>query len=521
MTVDRFARLSTGMKMLFILSLALLPLGLIAMLASLQSARSNRNDRQAEAGLIAAASARELTSAISRGTGALRGALDTLNAAPFDVATCRRVFGVASRAQRWRTHFAVFDTKGQRICATTGFSQLAASPPTSESGVDARVVESERTIRFDIVDRATGLVGAGELPEASIAEIVRPPVTAGSYGVVIRQGDADITISRAKRASRLNALVTGYGPVANGQLSLELTINATPVRAIEVLMVLLPILMWIFAAGIGWFVVDRLLVRPLGAMQRAISGFRVGEGQLTIPPMLTPSHELRGLGDAFTSVTKRLAEHDAELEQALARQTLLTREVHHRVKNNLQVVASLINLHARGAVSDDAAAAYAAIQRRVDALSVVHRNHFAELEENRGVGLRALIGELAANLRATASPAATNLHIALDITPAFASQDVAVPIAFLITEIVEMAMLCAPTSGVTIRLRPAEQPLRATLTILAPGLSDDACQAHAAAGRFNRVTEGLSRQLRAKLARDDATGSFEIEISVAAPQPGD
>jgi two-component sensor histidine kinase len=509
------------MKMLFILSVALLPLGLIAMLASLQSARTNRHDRENEAGLIAAASARELTSAINRGTGALRGALDTLDAAPFDVATCRRVFGVASRAQRWTTHFAVFDMQGRRICATAGFSQSAATAPTSESGVDARVVESARTIRFDIVDQTSGLVGAGELPESSIADIVRPPVTAGSYGIVVRQGDADITISRAKRASRLNELVTGYGPVANGQLSLELTINTTPIRAIEVLMVLLPILMWIFAAGIGWFVVDRLLVRPLAVMQKAIGSFRVGEGQLQIPPMLTPSHELRGLGDAFTTVTRRLAEHDAELEQALARQTLLTREVHHRVKNNLQVVASLINLHARGAVSDDASAAYAAIQRRVDALSVVHRNHFAELEENRGVGLRALVGELAGNLRATASPGAANMPILLDIAPVFASQDVAVPIAFLITEIVEMAMLCAPTGSVTIRLKPAAEPLRATLTIVAPSLTGELCRTHVAAGRFNRVTEGLSRQLRAKLTRDDAAGSYKIDISISAPLPGE
>jgi two-component sensor histidine kinase len=520
MTVTRFGRLSTGMKMLFILSVALLPLGLIAMLASLQSARSNRHDRENEAGLIAAASARELTSAISRGTGALRGALDTLNAAPFDAATCRRVFAVASRTQRWVTHFALFDRNGQRICATPGFSDLPATAPTAESGVDARVIESARTIRFDIADRKSGLVGAGELPEASIAEIVRPPVTAGSYGVVVRQGDADVTVTRAKRASRLNALVTGYGPVANGQLSLELTINATPVRAIEVLMVLLPILMWIFAAGIGWFVVDRLLVRPLAAMQKAIVGYRVDDGPLRIPPMLTPSHELRELGDAFTTVTKRLAEHDSELERALARQTLLTREVHHRVKNNLQVVASLINLHARGAVSEDASAAYAAIQRRVDALAVVHRNHFAELEENRGVGLRALVGELAGNLRATASPGAADMPILLDIAPAFASQDVAVPIAFLVTEIVEMAMLCAPASAVTIRLRATDKPLRATLTILAPGLTNEVCHAHPAATRFNRVTEGLSRQLRTQLVREEETGRFEIEVSVSAPISG-
>lgn len=72
------------------------------------------------------------------------------------------------------------------------------------------------------------------------------------------------------------------------------------------------------------------------------------------------------------------------------------------MKNNLQVISSLINFHARGATGPEAMAAYASIQRRVDALAVVHRHHFAELEDNRGLNLRTMIGELAANIRATA-----------------------------------------------------------------------------------------------------------------------
>ena len=82
------------------------------------------------------------------------------------------------------------------------------------------------------------------------------------------------------------------------------------------------------------------------------------------------------------------------------------REVHHRVKNNLQVVASLLNIHGRSAEHARRARAYAGIGRRVGALSIVHRNHFAEMEENRGISLRPLLTELAAELRASAPEAA-------------------------------------------------------------------------------------------------------------------
>jgi two-component sensor histidine kinase len=130
-----------------------------------------------------------------------------------------------------------------------------------------------------------------------------------------------------------------------------------------------------------------------------------------------PAAEIRELGETFRAISRTVAIHEAGLAEGLVRQTKLTREVHHRVKNNLQVISSLINFHSRGATSPDAATAYASIQRRVDALAVVHRNHFAEMEENRGLNLRTMIGELAANIRATAPEDNAGLGITLDVEP--------------------------------------------------------------------------------------------------------
>src|SRR5205823_621059 len=96
-------------------------------------------------------------------------------------------------------------------------------------------------------------------------------------------------------------------------------------------------------------------------------------------------------------------------------QRRLVREVHHRVKNNLQVIASLLNIHGRSAGGAEARAAYAAISRRVGALAIVHRNHFAEMEENRGIALRPLVTELAAELRATAPDTARGMLIDIDL----------------------------------------------------------------------------------------------------------
>jgi two-component sensor histidine kinase len=182
------------------------------------------------------------------------------------------------------------------------------------------------------------------------------------------------------------------------------------------------------------------------------------------------------------------------------------------VKNNLQVVASLLNLHSRGSPNEEVAAAYASIQRRVDALAVVHRNHFAELEENKGVALKSLISELAANLRATAPASAANMAIRLDLESFHSTQDVAVSVAFLITELVEYAMFRGAES-VTVSLRRAAES-SATLTVESDRLSDSDGEDDALSDRFERIVAGLSRQLRSVMNRDAETGRYAIGIAV-------
>jgi two-component sensor histidine kinase len=278
--------------------------------------------------------------------------------------------------------------------------------------------------------------------------------------------------------------------------------------------------MWAAAAVIGWVVVDQLVLRPLAQLQRAVVGYRPGAEMMELPRFTTPSQEIRALGETFQATARQLVQREAELEEGLNHQVRLTREVHHRVKNNLQVVASLINLHSRG-TTGDVANAYASIQRRVDALAVVHRNHYAELEENRGVALRSIIAELTANLRGTAPPTASRMTITLDMIPAFITQDVAVPVAFLVTEIIELAMAHNAAGSIAIALTPEDSPDRALLSIMAPGLAQAVRENDPNHNRFERIVLGLSRQLRSHLDYDAEAGRYSIVVAIIPPIPDD
>lgn len=273
--------------------------------------------------------------------------------------------------------------------------------------------------------------------------------------------------------------------------------------------------MWFAAAAIGWFVVNRLLIQPLVALRRAVAAYHPGEVLEPMRRIRTPAQEIVALGETFREISEDVATHEAEMAEGLETQRKLTREVHHRVKNNLQIIASLISLHARAAHEPEAVEAYASIQRRVDALSVVHRNHYAELEEHRGVGVRSLVSELSASLRGTAPAEARRFGIQIDSDNLHISQDVAVPIAFLLTELVELAMLSDPKTGmrITVQLEPGRED-RAILHVSSPALRASDTMGERIEERYGRVLTGLSRQLRAPLDHDPVAGDYAIAITV-------
>ncbi|WP_318245987.1 sensor histidine kinase [Sphingomonas sp. R647] len=297
-------------------------------------------------------------------------------------------------------------------------------------------------------------------------------------------------------------------------LQLQMTVPSAPVTSSAIIAALSPFLMWFLAATIAWFVVDRLLIRPLRQLRTTVGAYQPGELIDPVAGSDIPAQEIRALGDTFRELSQTVQLHERDLAEGLSRQTKLTREVHHRVKNNLQVIASLINFHARVAVAPGALDAYASIQRRVDALAVVHRHHYAGFEDTRGIEIRSVIGELASNIRATA-PDGNAVGIMLNIEPLLVSQDAAVAVSFLITEIVELAMLASPGAQINISTQTdAAKPDSATLRISSPALGDSPEFASLYEHRYGRVIGGLVRQLRSQLHHDPLIGAFELTIAI-------
>ena len=394
-TADRFARLPTAAKLLLILTAILLPIGIALALIGEAGMRSANQAITGQAQDRARATARSVESLIARNALALR---VTANAA---LATgpsgaCDRMRNALAVAPGVAQRFALEAADGSPLCSVGEIGDAAELETVAPGAIVVAILPSgdALAVRTGVIGgMATGVVPLDELRDAAFHSEAQPSF------LRLESGERRLDIIEARR--RAGLLVTEW-PIAGEGLTARIGIAEKPIAAIDRLILALPLLMWIAAVLIAWLIVNRLLIRPLRKLEAAIIDYQPGQAGAELPRNLGPALEIEALRDAFVRAIERVEVSEHQSSEALEGQRRLVREVHHRVKNNLQVVASLLNIHSRSADTPDVRAAYAAISRRVGALSVVHRNHFADVEESRGIALRPLLTELAAELRVSA-----------------------------------------------------------------------------------------------------------------------
>lgn len=262
---------------------------------------------------------------------------------------------------------------------------------------------------------------------------------------------------------------------------------------------LLPFTAFAIALGAVWIVAERVVVRWLSYLDRIAAIY--ARGRFTVRPVQAERAppEVRALAHTLDVMAETIAGRDHALRDSLAQKDALMREIHHRVKNNLQVIASLLNMQQRALTDPAAREAISDTRQRIGALALIYRALYQGPDLKR-VDLRSFLEELLAQIIAFQGSNAATVRSDLQADELVVDPDKLAPIALFAVEAISNALNHAfgPDGG-SLHVRFTLEAEEGVLEI-----SDDGGKSRPA-----EMAEGVGRTLMTAFARQ-LRGSCEI-----------
>jgi PAS domain S-box-containing protein len=245
--------------------------------------------------------------------------------------------------------------------------------------------------------------------------------------------------------------------------------------------------------------------------------------RLTVLAYANPIHDeagrLLGAVNVLVDITER-KQAEAQLQASLHEKEVLLKEVHHRVKNNLQVIASLLSLQSDQLKDHDAIALFEDIQNRVKSMALIHESLYRTGDLAR-FNFAGYIESLSSHLFQSYAGEASGIRLHMELDDLAFDVDTAIPCGLILNELLTNALKYAFPDGrsgdIYIMLRADAEHVRLSVRDTGIGFP---------AGVDFRNTESLGLQLIGMLSEqlggtltlmgEDGT-TFTVSIPFSAP----
>jgi len=271
-----------------------------------------------------------------------------------------------------------------------------------------------------------------------------------------------------------------------------------------------------------WLGADRWCVQPL----RYIRDFadRVARGDdMKLEPKRRWGPELSSVGEGVRAMAAAIASREAELRAGLEQRDHMLREIHHRVKNNLQMISSLLNLQAGEIRSPRIRRFFGDAQNRVLTLSILHR-HLYERSSWALVDFQQFISDLVRQISVgRRNPDRPQPRYQIRAPIMAVGPDIAIPIGLIVTEAVSSALNRSfeNATPAEIRIEAADREGTVELTIEDNGAGRGGSFGSDGRGGFGlTLIRGLAMQLggEAQISVREGGG---MRVAVTFPMPQD
>lgn len=163
---------------------------------------------------------------------------------------------------------------------------------------------------------------------------------------------------------------------------------------------LMPLLAWFLAFSAMMLVSERIVIRWLNYLERVAAIYARGRFSVRPVQAMNAPSEIRVLARTLDDLAESIVTRDAALTASLEEKDALMREIHHRVKNNLQIISSLLSMQQRALTDPASKAAVGDTRQRISALALIYRTLYQSADlryADARIFLTELVGQLVAS----------------------------------------------------------------------------------------------------------------------------
>ncbi len=559
MTHDRWYN-NLRVLIVALLTLALLPLGAVAIYQTNQVAK--KAERNAQLALLAitgdAAKAEELL--IERAFGAARVFATVAEEYITDPSRCTEDFGRFVDKDPRYSFIGILPISGLMTCSSNGIDYDFSTYP----GFDQRVREQTPSIEvntqaplsgtsvfivsepYEVAGEFAGFVsisiphtGLPTTPETLRELGLEELMTVNSEGKVLtarseldeaaRELPSDENLDRLLTAG--NTAFQSVNQAGERRRYTVVPIQGSPASVLGVWRTdaglarqvvgpvhpwLFPVLMWIASMGVAMLSMHMLVLRHLGKLRERMNAFATDRNTKVTSDLGPVPNEISELYGHFERMTDTLLREEATLEDSLREKNVLIKEVHHRVKNNLQLISSIMNMQIRAAEHQETKTVLSRLQDRVLSLATIHRDLY-QSDQGGLVNVGNLVTEIVDNSVEVAMSSYRAIDVDTDIDPVLLFPDQAVPLSLLTAEAVTNVMKYVgnkagkrPAVRVTLKQNDADCTLTISNTL---GTTDTVESTGLGAQLMNAFTIQLGGQMENEVLPDRYTTTIRFRIA--------
>ena len=179
----------------------------------------------------------------------------------------------------------------------------------------------------------------------------------------------------------------------------------------------------------------------------------------------------------LSRLNKKIKGQNRLISQALDDKNVLLKEIHHRVKNNLQLISSLLSLQSTTVDDTSALAALTEGQSRVQSMALIHQDLYRS-DNLSGVQIEGYVRKLCQNLFDTYNIKGDRIKLALDIAPLSLDVSTLIPMGLILNELISNSLKYAfpsqQSGNIGVTLKPQNEKLLLEVWDDGVGFSDNA-----------------------------------------------